>query len=161
MSMTGRDLMGLTLAWTVSFTTLAPGVAEGQAGSDEERLARAALDAYFQAWNDADNDGVAAASNFPRLSLGSNGQVVVRDGPQEIAIDFDALRQAEGWDHTTIDLIEAVHVSVDKVHFKLVTSRRRADGSAYRTAPALYVVTRQDGHWGLQLQSVLPATFLE
>ncbi len=40
--------------------------------------ARAALDEYFQAWNAADNGAVAAISNIPRLSLGQNGQVVVR-----------------------------------------------------------------------------------
>ena len=131
------------------------------AAQDGESAARAALEEYFLAWNAADNVGIAAASNFPRLSLGRNGQVVVREGPDEIATDFDLFRQAEGWDHTTLDLIEAVQVSTDKVHFKVVISRRRQDGTAYRTAPGLYVVTRQDGHWGLQLQSVLPPTYTQ
>ena len=85
----------------------------------------------------------------------------MREGPDEIATDFDLLRQAEGWDHTTLDLIEAVQVSTEKVHFKVVISRRHQDGAAYRTAPGLYVVTRQDGHWGLQLQSVLPPTYTQ
>ena len=126
---------------------------------DGEAEARAALEEYFRAWNAADNDAIAAICNFPRLSLGANGQVVVRESPEDIAIDFDLLRQAEGWDHSTLDLMETVHVSDDKVHFRIVFSRRRADGSPYRTAPGLYVITRQNGHWGLQLQSVLPATF--
>ncbi len=126
---------------------------------DVEVEARAALEEYFRAWNAADNDAIATISNFPRLSLGGNGQVVVRESPEDITIDFDLLRQAEGWDHSTLDLMDTVHVSDDKVHFRIVFSRRRADGSAYRTVPGLYVVTRQDGHWGLQLQSVLPATF--
>ena len=123
-----------------------------------ESDARAALEEYFRAWNAADNDAVAAISNFPRLSLGQNGQVVVRASPEEIAIDFDVLR-ASGWDHSTLDLAEAVQVSADKVHFRVVFSRHSADGSPYTTAPGLYVVTNQNGHWGLQLQSVLPATF--
>ena len=120
--------------------------------------ARAALDEYFRAWNAADNDAVAAISNFPRLSLGQNGQVVVRETPEEIATNFDVLRQS-GWDHSTLDLAEAVHVSADKVHFRIVFSRYSADGSPYTTAPGLYVITNQNGHWGLQLQSILPATF--
>ena len=126
---------------------------------DGETEARTALEEYFRAWNAADNDAIATISNFPRLSLGANGQAVVRESPEDIAIDFDLLRQAEGWDHSTLDLMEAVHVSEDKVHFRIVFSRRLADGSSYRTVPGLYVITRQDGHWGLQLQSVLPATF--
>ncbi|MDP6580253.1 MAG: hypothetical protein QF681_06325 [Vicinamibacterales bacterium] len=128
------------------------------ADREHEAAARAALDEYFEAWNAADNDAVAAISNFPRLSLGQNGQVVVRATPEEIATDFDALRQS-GWDHSTLDLAEAVHVSPDKVHFRVVFSRYTADGSPYTTAPGLYVITNQNGHWGLQLQSVLPATF--
>lgn len=126
---------------------------------DEAAEARAVLEEYFRAWNDADNSVIAKISNFPRVSLGGNGLVVVRENPEEIAIDFEALRNAEGWDHSTLDLVDAVQASGEKVHFRVVVSRRRADGMAYRTAPALYIVTKQNGHWGLQLQSILPATF--
>ena len=129
------------------------------AAQDEAAEAWAVLEEYFRAWNDADNSVIAQISNFPRVSLGSNGLVVVRENPEEIAIDFEALRKAEGWDHSTLDLVDAVQASGEKVHFRVVVSRRRADGMAYRTVPALYVVTKQNGHWGLQLQSILPATF--
>lgn len=124
-----------------------------------EAAARAALDEYIRAFNEADNDAIAAATNFPRVSVGPNGQIVVRDNPEETVIDFDLLRAAERWDHTTLDLVDAAQVSEDKVHFRVVTSRRRADGSPYRTIPALYIITNQDGDWGLQVQSLLPATF--
>ena len=135
------------------------GTARAQDGDQQhEAEARAALDEYIRAWNAADNDAVAAISNFPRLTLGLNGQVVVRETPEEIVADFDLLRQS-GWDHTTLDLAEAVHVSPDKVHFRIVSSRYGTDGIPYTTAPGLYVITKQDGHWGLQMQSVLPATF--
>ena len=135
------------------------GVVRAQEADRElEAEARVALDEYFRAWNAADNDAVATVSNFPRLSLGQNGQVVVRETPEEIATDFEILRQS-GWDHTTLDLAEAIHVSADKVHFRVVFSRYSVDGSPYTTMPALYVVTNQNGHWGLQLQSILPATF--
>ena len=136
----------------------------GAAGAQEDDMrqyeteARAALDEYFRAWNAADNDAVAAISNFPRLTLGQNGLVVVRETPEEIATDFEVLRQS-GWDHSTLDLAEAVHVSADKVHFRIVFTRFATDGQPYLTMPGLYVITKQDGHWGLQMQSVLPATF--
>ncbi|TDI25848.1 MAG: hypothetical protein E2P06_03865 [Acidobacteria bacterium] len=128
------------------------------ADRQHETEARAALDEYFRAWNAADNAAVAAISNFPRVSLGQNGQVVVRETPEEIATDFEELRLS-GWDHSRLDLAEAIHVSADKVHFRIVFSRYSADGTPYTTAPGLYVITNQNGHWGLQLQSILPATF--
>ena len=130
-------------------------------GAQGEGLAeaQAALEEYFRAWNEEDNDALAAVSNFPRLSIGRNGQVVVRDEAADIATDFEMLKRSEGWDHSTLDLVEALQVSPDTVHFKVVFSRRHADGTAYRTVPALFIVTSQAGHWGLQLQSVLPPTF--
>ena len=134
-------------------------VAPVMAQDGPEAEAHAALEAYFHAWNDADNEAIAAISNFPRVSVGANGQIVVRETAEDIAIDFDVLRAAERWDHSTLDLVDVAHVSADKVHFRVVTSRRYADGSPYRTNPGLYIVTLQDGHWGLQLQSVLPSTF--
>jgi hypothetical protein len=143
----------------ITFVFSVCGTAQAQDRDPQhEADARAALDEYIRAWNAADNDAVAAISNFPRLTLGLNGQVVVRETPEEIVADFDLLRQS-GWDHTTLDLAEAVHVSPDKVHFRIVSSRYAADGTPYTTAPGLYVITNQNGHWGLQLQSVLPATF--
>ena len=127
---------------------------------NDEFEAQKTLVEYFRAWNAEDNEAITQASNFPRLSLGGNGQVVVRESPEDITTDFELLRQGEGWDHTTLDLFEAVQVSVDKVHFKVVFSRHYEDGTTYRTIPALYVITKQNGHWGLQLQSLLPATFI-
>lgn len=146
---------------TLVIVALAPGLVLAQEQADDrqyETEARAALEEYFLAWNAADNDAVAAISNFPRLTLGQNGLVVVRASAEEIFVDFEVLRQS-GWDHSTLDLAEAVHVSQEKVHFRVVYTRYAADGRPYITAPGLYVMTRQDGHWGLQLQSVLPPTF--
>lgn len=128
---------------------------------DDLTDARAALDEYFRAFNAEDNDALVAISNFPRISIGRNGQVVVREEPAAIETDFLLLRQVEGWDHSTLDLVEAVQVSPDAVHFKVVFSRRKVDGAAYRTVPGLFVMTKQDGEWGLTLQSILPATFQE
>lgn len=152
------------LRWVVCLTlvmTGVPGVPVSRAMAQEVAAgdARSALDEYVRAWNAADNEAIGQVSHFPRVSIGLNGQVVARQSSEELETDFDLLRQAEGWDHTTLDLVEAVHTSDDKVHFRVVSSRRRADGTAYRTGPALYIFTRQNGSWGLQVQSILPPTF--
>ena len=146
---------------TLVVTVTVPGLALAQEQADDrqhETDARVALEEYFLAWNAADNDAVAAISNFPRLTIGQNGLVVVRASAEEIFVDFEVLRES-GWDHSTLDLAEAVHVSPDKVHFRIVFTRYAADGRPYITTPGLYVMTKQDGHWGLQVQSVLPPTF--
>jgi hypothetical protein len=150
----------VVVALTLVASVWMGGTACAQGGERQhEDAARAALEEYFRAWNAEDNDAVAAISNFPRLSVGTNGQVVLRQTPEEILTDFQILRQS-GWDRSTLDLAEAVQVSADKVHFRVVFTRYGVDGAPITTTPGLYVVTQQDGHWGLQLQSVLPPTFV-
>ena len=151
-----KHLFGALLAMSVALALAAPLSAQ-----DDLADARAALDEYFRAFNAEDNDALVAISNFPRISIGRNGQVVVREDAADIETDFLLLRQVEGWDHSTLDLVEAVQVALDAVHFKVVFSRRKVDGAAYRTVPGLFVMTKQDGEWGLALQSILPATFQE
>ncbi len=138
---------------------LAAALAAPASAQDPLEDARAALDEYFRAWNAEDNEAITAACNYPRLSLGGNGQVSVREGPADVVTDFARLRQTEGWDHSTIDHAEPLQVAPDKVHFEVVFSRRHADGTAYRTVPSLFIITQQDGQWGLQFQSILPDTF--
>ena len=117
----------ISILASVVALVLSTGAGRGRRLSPQGSAAQVALDEYFRAWNAGDNEAIAAASNFPRLSIGRNGQVVVREGPAEIEIDFDLLRQVEGWHHTTLDLVEVVQVSDDKVHFKILSSRRRQD----------------------------------
>ena len=138
---------------------LAVALAAPVSAQDPLEDARAALDEYFRAWNAEDNEAIAAACNYPRLSLGGNGRVTVREGPADIVTDFARLRRMEGWDHSTINHAEPLQVAPDKVHFEVVFSRRHADGTAYRTVPSLFIITRQDGEWGLQFQSILPDAY--
>ncbi len=149
-----RLVAGLAVAVAVAMA-----VPVSAAAQDPLEDARAALDEYFRAWNAEDNEAIAAACNYPRLSLGRNGQVTVREGPADVVTDFARLRQTEGWDHSTIDRAEPLQVAADKVHFEVVFSRRRPDGTPYRTVPSLFIITQQDGRWGLQFQSILPDTF--
>ncbi len=40
-----------------------------------------------------------------------------------------------------------------KVHFEVVFSRYKADGTKYATYQSLWVSTRKDGRWGIQARS--------
>ena len=41
----------------------------------------------------------------------------------------------------------------DKLHIAVVFTRFREDGSVLARYESLYVVTKQDGHWGVQARS--------
>ena len=68
-------------------------------------------------------------------------------------MNFDALREREDWHSSRLDSARAFLVKEDKVHYEIVFSRLREDGTAYRTVPGLWVMTKQGEKWGLSLRS--------
>jgi hypothetical protein len=116
-----------------------------------ERDARAAMDAFMKAFNAGDNDALQEFMNYPHAFVGANGSIrVIED---RFDMDFDRLREDEGWHHSTLDSAEAFLIKADKVHFTIVFSRHKADGTSYQTTSGLWIMTKQDGRWGLTLRS--------
>jgi len=126
--------------------------AESAADAEQaERDARAAIDTFMTAFNAADNDALQAVMNYPHVFVGANGEMRVTE--DRLDTDFDRLRDSEGWHHSTMDSAEAVLVKEDKVHFIITFSRHKADGTTYQTTSGLWIMTKQDGDWGLSLRS--------
>src|SRR6266853_1290864 len=118
----------------------------------EEKLAalRAALD-------DGEASGVAtpfdfAACNFPHVRL-AGGKVVVWPKHGDYKLEDFLARAGDGWARSQWDERTPVHVGSDKVHLKVAFSRWRADGSLIGRFETIYIVTLQDGHWGIQARS--------
>jgi hypothetical protein len=111
-----------------------------------------ALDDYMAALNRGDEPGVNAACNFPHVRL-AGGKVVVwpEHGGYKLA-DFRT-RAGDGWHHSMWDERIAIHVGERKVHLKVKFSRWREDGSLIGRFETIYIVTLQDGHWGIQARS--------
>jgi hypothetical protein len=123
---------------------------------DSENHARAALDSFFVAWNQADIELVRSQLNYPHITLGPAGQVIVAQSREEFRTDFERMRQVEGWHHSTIDSCTVTASSPAKVHCEVTFSRLRADGSVYGSGSVLYVFTDHGGHWGMQFRSGMP-----
>jgi hypothetical protein len=66
---------------------------------------------------------------------------------------FDFLTEREGWDHSTLDMVEVIHESDVKVHFKIEFSCYMTDGTKYATPQSLWIVTKKDDHWGVLVRS--------
>ena len=62
-------------------------------------------------------------------------------------------RAGDGWARSQWDERTPIHVGPDKVHLKVAFSRWSADGSLIGNFETIYIVTRQDGHWGIQARS--------
>ena len=124
--------------------------------SDPLKSALLAMDAYLDALNRSDETAANAACNFPHVRLAS-GKVTVWQTRGDYKIDAFKARAGDGWHHSTWDERTPIHVGPDKVHLKVKFSRWRADNSLIGAFETIYIVTRQDGHWGIQARSSFAA----
>ncbi|MFP6582475.1 MAG: hypothetical protein VCD00_07935 [Candidatus Hydrogenedentota bacterium] len=118
--------------------------------------ARAAVVGYMEAFNAGDGAQSDLHLNFPHLFM-MGGRV--SESSDTAAPNFERMRESQNWHVSTLDSLEASIVTPNKVHFEVVFSRWHPDGTRYWTVPALWIVTKNGDHWGIQLRSLMPATF--
>ena len=116
-----------------------------------EAHGRAAVKAFYDAWNEHDMDAVRISLNYPHVTY-APGAVEVRESPSEFESPFEWL-QDEGWHHSSLDSAEAVWSAPDRIFMRVEYSRYHADGTKYRSGEMIYGVTNIDGHWGIQFRT--------
>jgi hypothetical protein len=124
--------------------------------SDCPKEALAVLDAFMAALNRGDEVGVNASFHFPHVRLAS-GKVTVWQAPGDYKLEGFYARAGEGWARSQWEERTAIHVGLDKVHLAVEFSRWRNDGTELSRHKSLYVVTRQQGRWGIQARSSFAA----
>lgn len=110
------------------------------------------LDDYMAALNRGDEPGVNAACNFPHVRL-AGGKVVVWPNHGDYRLEDFIARAGDGWHHSRWDERRPIHVGPAKVHLKVAFSRWTADERLIGRFETIYIVTLQDGHWGIQARS--------
>jgi hypothetical protein len=85
------------------------------------------------------------------VRLASQGLVIINKG-DATAERFTTGALAE-WDHSAWDRREVIHAGADKVHIDTRFTRYRKDGSVIGGFDSIYVVTRENGHWGIKIRS--------
>jgi len=126
-------------------------MAKDHLDAEAVRAAQGVLDAFMTAFNARDIPAFEATFNFPSVRLASQGLVILNK--EDVSKDrFNAGSLAE-WDHSAWDRREVIHAGPDKVHIDTRFTRYRKDGSVIGGFDSIYVVTRQDGHWGIKIRS--------
>ncbi|MDA0352804.1 MAG: hypothetical protein O3A10_11415 [Chloroflexi bacterium] len=119
--------------------------------------AQAWLARFLEAWNSADIERVRDELHYPHISIGgAGGQVVVAQTRDDFKTDFARMAATEGWASSTFEDFTPISASATKVHFETTFKRYTTDGTLYGSGRVLYIVTEQDGHWGIQLRSGVP-----
>jgi hypothetical protein len=114
----------------------------------------AAMDGFMAAFNAEDADAIRTRwFHFPHVRFHS-GKVSVMQRPEDFHnLVWSRSGQSEGWTRSAWDYVEPIDAGPDKVHFRVRFTRYRADGSAIGSYRSLYIVTFQDGRWGIQGRS--------
>ena len=109
------------------------------------------LDDFMTAFNARDIAAWQQTFNFPSVRLASNTLAIIdKDYHQPDMFGRGALAE---WDHSAWERRAVIHTGADKVHIDTRFVRYRADGSVIGGFDSIYVVTCEDGHWGVKARS--------
>lgn len=139
-------------------TAINNNTAGGEHGSHQADAATKAavlkiLDDYMNTFNAHDLAGWESTYQFPHYRF-ANGKMAVleRAGLRDSSAVFGAL-QKTGWHHSKWEHRNIVHVSSDKVHVDTQFSRFAKDGAKIGLYESLYVLTKENGRWGVKMRS--------
>ncbi len=118
---------------------------------EAEAAAMACLDAFMTAFNARDIAAWEDTFNFPSIRLASNTMRIINKGDQ--SLETFKHPSLTDWDHSAWERREVIHSGPDKVHFDTRFTRYRKDGSVIGGFESIYVVTCEDGHWGIKARS--------
>ena len=121
------------------------------ANAEAIRAAQKVLDDFMTAFNARDIPAFEKTFNFPSVRLASNTLVILNAG--DMKADRFTTGALADWDHSAWERRDVIHSGPDKVHIDTRFTRYRKDGSVIGGFDSMYVVTSQDGHWGVKIRS--------
>lgn len=110
------------------------------------------LEDFMTAWNARDVEAFAATFNYPSVRI-AGGKIRILEGPESHLEDLFERMAAAGWHHSEWLRRNILHSSDDKVHFDTRFGRYSEDGSRIGEYDSIYIVNKQNGHWGVQGRS--------
>lgn len=149
--MTARDTQGLT-SDALALLVAGAGVADSQAQAAVQAGLQVLQD-FMRTFNARDAKAWSEVMNYPHVRFAGD-QVTVWDNAPDYAASNDLTPLANtGWAYSRWDWIRVVQADAHKVHFALQFTRYDAQDRAQQSFQALYIVTHQHGHWGVQSRS--------
>ena len=112
------------------------------------------LDAWQEQFSQQNMEAWERTYHFPHYRLGQSSpqmQVLSKPGLQDPAA-FKRL-VSRGWHYSKWDRRNIIHASDSKVHVDVRFSRCRKDDTVIESFDALYILTKEDGRWGVKMRS--------
>jgi hypothetical protein len=120
-----------------------------EAGDLRRHFALQALDRYLETWNSRDPARWASSLLFPHVRPGPGAFELFRTPAQYAAsVDFTQTL-ATGWHHSEWTTRRVLQLGFDKVHVAGSWTRYTEDGRQLTGSSITYIVTNQEGRWGV------------
>ena len=111
------------------------------------------LDHFMAGLNRYDAQAMDAAMHFPHVRF-AGGQIKTYpkagDNPMDL---FERLKREDDWKYSSWVSRELVQCSDTKAHYALSYTRFRSDDTVIGVYESLYVLTKVEQAWGIQLRS--------
>ena len=111
--------------------------------------ALAPIRAFTEAMNARDLEAMRASLHYPHFRL-ADGQMQVTELASDLPPPWEAHKDLG---RGTLDSWTVLHAGADKVPFSIHVTRYNVDDEPYSDFDSLWVVTREDDHWGVKLRS--------
>ncbi|MFW9882303.1 MAG: hypothetical protein ACFFG0_55280 [Candidatus Thorarchaeota archaeon] len=122
--------------------------------NESEEIAVKTAIFFMTSFNNQDSYRCSNACNYPHARVGKSGKLNITDRPPIQKGDFfDWLTSVYKWNHSCWDYRRVIQSDPNKVHLQIQFSRYRADGSKIGVFPSLWIITNQEGHWGIKMRS--------
>jgi hypothetical protein len=117
--------------------------------------AKSVASAFIKAFNEQHHSNLAQTLNYPhiRLAIGRFHTISTKEDFVTLSQNSQEALEKEGWDHTVVESMEVVHEGDDKVHLAIKNHRIDKSGDIYNSFETLWIVTLDEGHWGIQFRS--------
>jgi ketosteroid isomerase-like protein len=121
--------------------------------ANAELQARKVMEDFMTAFNARDVAAWAATLNYPHVRFASNDMRIYNTTADFVQEMRDYPKNLAPWHHSRWESMTVVQSGDDKVHFAVTFVRFDANNKEIGKFPSLYIVTRKNGHWGVQARS--------
>jgi len=111
------------------------------------------LDDYMNTFNAKNLKAWEATYQFPHYRLASGKMNVLEQAGLRDSVSVFVPLQKGGWDHSAWDHRNIVQASDTKVHVDTRFSRYKVDGTKLGVYESLYILTKENGRWGVKMRS--------
>ena len=130
--------------------------------TNEEQMALRSLYQFIKFFNKKDKENILNCLHYPHMAQSRNNDPKIYFNKEEmwtyISFLLNKLEKEESWQQTTLDKVQIVNSSEYSVQCNVEFNRRDDNKKSYAKAKGIWITTKKDGKWGLQLRAMIPVS---